>query len=123
GAYSHVQGSHEWVNKVDRLVLLAGINRGWSISPKPSHMSVFNQAFIWLGCEVGKWTGTAKLVRGIRKGSPFIAHLRLQWLDVLRDGSRVHKPAVIQLLGDEDDVVTDEDSKDVAVAQDFVFMR
>lgn len=45
GVYSSVQGSHEWVNKVDRLVLLAGINRGWSISPRPSQMSIVTQAF------------------------------------------------------------------------------
>src|SRR5260370_5945057 len=86
-------------------------------------MSILTKALIWGGCKLGQWTATAKLIRGIEKGSPFIANLRLQWLDAMRDQSLEHKPVVIQLLGDTDDVVTDEDSKDVAVAQDFVFMR
>jgi pimeloyl-ACP methyl ester carboxylesterase len=122
GVYRSVEGSHDWVDKVDRLVLLAGINRGWSISPRPSHMSMLTQAFASLLREFGRLTGTAKLVRGIERGSPFVANLRLQWLDVMRDRTAGNKPAVIQLLGDDDDVVTDEDNKDVAVAQDFVFM-
>ena len=123
GVFSNDLRPHEWVKKVDRLVLVAGINRGWSISPRPSQMSILTKALMMLGREVGRWTGTAQLIRGIEKGSPFISNLRLQWLNATRDPTLVHKPVVIQLLGDEDDVVSDEDSKDVAVAQEFVFVR
>lgn len=123
GLFSTDTVPHKWVDKADRLVLVAGMNRGWSISPRPSLMSIRTKALIALAWQLGRWTGTAKLARGIERGAPFIANLRLQWLNAIRNGRQVHKPIAIQLLGDQDDAVRDEDSRDVAVAQGFVSIR
>ena len=43
------KGGRDWVDKVERVVSLAGINRGWSIEPKADRMAFWKYAGIWLG--------------------------------------------------------------------------
>jgi pimeloyl-ACP methyl ester carboxylesterase len=122
--YSPRSDKHAWTERVERIVLLAGMNRGWSISTAPTKMGPVTRFVFWLGKSVGRLTGTGLFVRGCERGAPFIANLRLQWLDVTREQLESGRPlAVIQLLGVEDDVVSSADSKDVAVSQDFIFIK
>ena len=105
----------DWVKHVARFVLLAGMNRGWN----PAHRNLLGFGLFFARC-----THTALLVRQGMRGEPFVANLRLQWMEVMRtaDKKEIPRPRVIQLLGDQDDVVSKEDSKDVTVAHDFIWV-
>jgi predicted esterase len=113
-----------WVGRVDRIVLLAGMNRGWSIDHPPAHMAWGTKAKWWLGREIGRMTSTVGLARSCESGSPFVADLRVQWMRHIgrlkRENKRV--PPVIQLLGTIDDTVNAEDSRDVSVSRDFIWI-
>jgi pimeloyl-ACP methyl ester carboxylesterase len=109
-----------WIPKLDRLVLLAGMNRGWDVSgQKPMDMYWHRKAAFWWGSWLGDLTSSGKLIRSMEIGRPFVANLRLEWMDLAKP------PRVVQLLGDIDDVVSEEDNKDLraAVSSQFVWLR
>jgi len=126
----------DWVKKVDRFVLLAGMNRGWTTRPQPKG-ATFKELWVRFEMESGKFIGwatnTAGMIRQCERGEPFVANLRMQWLEVLRkkeleaessDSARTTRGlTVVQLLGDIDDRVSAEDSRDVSVAQGFVWVQ
>ena len=62
------------------------------------------------------------MLRQCESGSPFVANLRIQWLDLMRRLPSGKRPVVIQLLGDRDDIVSSEDQRDVEVARDFIWV-
>ncbi len=112
-----------WVRQVRRFVLLAGMNRGWSLRFRPKQMP--RRVFLLLRflSRFGRIIGVAKLMNNCESGEPFVANLRLQWLDVMRSLQVQDRPTVIQLLGDKDDLVSSEDQRDVTVARDFIWVR
>jgi pimeloyl-ACP methyl ester carboxylesterase len=117
----------EWCKKVDRIVLLAGMNRGWSLDFGPKDMTWgITHEIHRAGILLARFTGTAKFIRSFERGEPFVANLRLQWLSTMEkakvgeDGLRL--PVVVQLLGDKDDRVDKDDSRDVTVARDFIWV-
>jgi pimeloyl-ACP methyl ester carboxylesterase len=116
----------DWVKRVDRFVLLAGTNRGWSHEDPPKEMTLWKATVNSFGMFFGSLSGTGMLVRRIQRGEPFVANLRLQWLDVMSKAkdpkSGLKQPVVVQLLGDQDDVVSKEDNRDVTVAKDFIWV-
>jgi alpha-beta hydrolase superfamily lysophospholipase len=120
------QKRRDWAEKVDRIILLAGINRGWSIS---HHTSLLRAIVMKLGIIVGHLlqfiTGRRLLIFTIRRGAPFITQLRIQWLSMQRHASekKVGKALVIQLLGSIDDLVAPEDNIDLATGQNFVYVH
>ncbi len=73
---------------------------------------------------IGRLTNTGRLIRQCERGEPFVANLRLQWLEAMRasDAPKRRLPTVIQLLGDRDDVVSTDDNKDVTVSKDFIWV-
>jgi len=113
-----------WVKQVERFVLLAGMNRGWNADERPKEMPFS----VWLGILCGmmlcKGTNTGLFLRQAIKGQPFVSNLRLQWLEVAHHADQlgIRRPTVIQLLGDSDLVVSSEDSRDVTVARDFIWV-
>lgn len=106
-------GQAAWARAVTRVVLLAGMNRGWDISgKKPSDMSATTWLAMWVGSWFGRLTDTGRLIRSAEAGAPFVADLRLDWM------RRFQKPQarpveVVQLLGDIDDIVGEDDNKDL----------
>ena len=101
-----------WVHSVERLVLLAGMNRGWSLVPKPTMLPRHRQILWWIGLQLARLLGLGRLFRSMQRGAPFIANLRVQWVSLAladRDeADPVTLPTVIQLLGTVDDVVSQE---------------
>lgn len=117
----------EWAANVDRVILLAGMNRGWEIS---YHMSLLRTTAFSIGVFLGELLVLASrrkpLIFTIRKGSSFISNLRLQWL-AMRNAETIQKKnggdaQVIQLLGSIDDIVSPEDNIDLVTGRDFVYM-
>jgi pimeloyl-ACP methyl ester carboxylesterase len=122
--YSSRSATNAWTEKVGRIVLLAGMNRGWSISTAPAKLGLASRVLFWAGKSVSRFTGTGLLIRGCERGAPFVANLRLQWLDLSRESLQGGRHLeVIQLLGLNDHIVLPEDSKDVAVSQNFIFIK
>lgn len=124
-----------WVNKVLRIVLLAGMNRGWRVS---HHISL-TRAPIWaIGSSfchvVHMLTSQWPLISTIRRGAEFITQLRIQWLLMRRCARMPQTPEkadsppfpgnalTIQLLGSIDDMVAPEDNVDLISGDDFIYL-
>jgi pimeloyl-ACP methyl ester carboxylesterase len=117
----------EWAGKVSRIILLAGMNRGWSIS---YHLSLSNAVIFTIGSFIDDCisllSDSRLLIFNIRKGSSFITNLRLQWL-VMRNQSYIGKKEMgaaltVQLLGSIDDMVGPEDNIDLVTGRDFFYL-
>lgn len=111
-AFLQAEGT-EWAPRVDRIVLLAGLNRGWDLTGhKPSDMSSWRWAGLYAVSWLARLTDSGRLVMDLESGSPFVANLRLDWMEHLRD-DRLGRLEVVQLRGDIDDLVSEEDSRDL----------
>lgn len=98
-----------------RLVLLAGMNRGWDLSgQKPADMRWYSFAWYSFGTWLAKLTGSGQLVMSMEAGAPFVAGLRLDWMRAAHDNKPM--PETVQLLGDIDELVSNADDKDIRVA-------
>jgi len=126
-------GKRRWADKVVRYVSLAGINRGWSLDQRPDNMPLTRYLLGKVGTSVAKLTGTGGLVLAVQRGAPFIADLRVQWIRLARQDTKLAGPGSIptsarklplsiHLVGDIDDVVSREDSQDLAAAKDARFI-
>ncbi len=114
-----------WAQKVERIVLLAGMNRGWQIS---HHRSLPNAVVSFLGVLVAHFLTLIfqrpPLIMSIRRGAPFITQLRVQWLHMRNraEARGIGDAMTIQLLGSVDDMVSPEDNIDLASGHDFVYL-
>ena len=103
-----------WAPKISRLILLAGMNRGWSVeSTKDWWTSV-----VWsLGQLYSEYVLRGKATTlAIRRGAPYIVQTRLQWLSLMNCAlDRRPKFLAVQLLGSIDDHVAPSDSIDWSV--------
>jgi hypothetical protein len=121
------RGHRKWVACVNRFVLLAGMNRGWSTDPKPSEMKASTYALFRVGQWVAHVFSIGGLVMSIRRGTPFMANTRLQWIRIARSQDvvemRISFPQVIQIIGDQDDVVSKEDGQDLRTAAGAIFVN
>src|SRR5205807_2775131 len=73
--------SRPWAKRVRRIILLAGMNRGWRIS---HHLSMSKAIMMSIGVCAGRikefLTGKKLLIFQNHRGAPFLTQLRLQWL-------------------------------------------
>jgi len=117
--------SQSWGIKITRIILLAGMNRGWAIS---HHMGLGRAIKMTLGCLIGNLlvsvTRKSLLIFEVRRGAPFLTQLRLEWMEMVRQPSpKDWKPlTIVQLLGSVDDVVSPEDNVDLVTGQSFVYL-
>jgi pimeloyl-ACP methyl ester carboxylesterase len=122
---AHLNAAEPWADKVSRLILLAGMNRGWDVSgQKPSDMRWYAYAGRAFLAWFGKLTHNGQLVLAGQTGSPFVADLRLEWMQWMRE-TRTKPLQIVQLLGDIDDLVSPEDNEDLRVSAqaDFVWLK
>jgi pimeloyl-ACP methyl ester carboxylesterase len=112
-----------WAGGIERLVLLAGLTRGWTMTSAHNWWAATSLTLTAFFAEL--LTNGQMTVLGARRGSPFVVQTRLQWLALVRrNGSR--PIPVVQLLGSVDDVVSPEDTVDYAVDlgnESFVLME
>jgi pimeloyl-ACP methyl ester carboxylesterase len=123
---------------IKRIVMLAGLSRGWSVASAKSWTQAFTWGVMEVFGELSAWTtGVPFTVFSVRRGAPFLVQTRLQWLALVMRPIRVHgkwnpmtsDPArfdavcqnyspdfdLIQLLGTQDDTVSPEDMLDNSV--------
>lgn len=110
-----------WAAKVERIILMAAINRGLS-NAKPEQMSWVRYVLQSLGWIIVPPLGIGKFLTRLRQGSPFVANLRVQWIR-LSQATTVQLPPTIQLLGDSDAVVAEEDNVDVLADTGFRYIK
>jgi hypothetical protein len=101
-----------WADRISRVVLLAGLARGWSVN---SALTWFDTVLWSCGAFLGETLCRGRsFLLALRSGSPFMVHTRLQWLALTRAGKR---PIIVQLLGTIDDLVSPEDNIDLFIDQ------
>jgi len=122
--------ARDWAPLVERVILFAGMNRGWRVS---HHLSLRHAPFWALGsvaCRLIRlFSGRWPLIFRIRRGAEFITQLRIQWLAMRhRSGASPGDPAstaagaiTIQLLGSRDDMVAPEDNVDLVSGKQFYY--
>lgn len=115
-----------WAEKVTRLILFAGINKGWTLNP---HLSLRLTLWFSLGIIIGKVMrtfGYTPIIFKTRKGAPFITQLRLQSLSmyeqVQKKTKNVGDALTVQLLGSMDSIVSPEDDVDLVSGNSFVYL-
>jgi pimeloyl-ACP methyl ester carboxylesterase len=107
-----------WAHKVTRIILLAGLNRGWSIE---SNLPRAKSALLRFGEGLARLLDKGHLWISCRRGADFITELRIQWLSMLRHNDR---PApTIQLLGTIDDLVIQDDDIDLQIGKNFIYLE
>jgi pimeloyl-ACP methyl ester carboxylesterase len=117
------KNKHDWAPLAGRVVLLAGVSRGWDISGEPPTDA--STLMRWV-MRVGYWGAnllrTSQLIADFERGTRFVANLRLDWMTQMRNKDGVE---VVQLLGDIDDIVRREDNEDLRVmsSKNFAFLR
>jgi pimeloyl-ACP methyl ester carboxylesterase len=116
------KNGEDWSGAVKRIILFAGMNRGWEIS----HHMPLNRVIIWkVGVALGNLifliSGSRPLVFHVRRGSPFLTNLRIQWL-AMKQVKNLDSPLVIQLLGSVDDIVSPDDDIDLISGEDFYYL-
>lgn len=113
-----------WVGLVDRIILLAGTNRGWSLESKRRYLGLIAWLAFGAGLALSRRLGVNRLIRSCERGTPFVANLRVQWMRAARASKAEGRPwpKVIQLVGVNDEEVGNEDHRDVTVSQDFLFV-
>ncbi|RZF63243.1 alpha/beta hydrolase [Sphingomonas populi] len=116
----------DWASRVDRMILLAGMNRGWRVS---HHLNVFRALNWWLGSVFGRivelLTGKSLLIFQVHRGAAFVTQLRIQWLRMRQRAARddvAGKCLTVQLLGSIDDYVSSKDNVDLVAGGDFVYL-
>jgi pimeloyl-ACP methyl ester carboxylesterase len=126
-----------WFRKVSRIILFAGMNRGWTLT---HHLHFFRFILWWILSFAAdtlmafggdRWRLT---IMNIRKGAPFLTELRLQWLALLRKNRNLQKHGAssdrqvpdlaltVQMLGTIDDKVAPADNIDLSTGRDFVYL-
>jgi alpha-beta hydrolase superfamily lysophospholipase len=110
-----------WHRVVERIVLLAGMNRGWTLWPKPPKMRWASWCLRRGGLALARVTGTGRLLRDIERGTPFVVNLRIQWIRASRGSAPM--PMTVQILGDMDDLVSPHDNLDLQAGRDFIYLK
>ena len=115
-----------WALKTDRILLFAGVNRGWSID---HHMGLLNSLVYQLGEDLNAWVtalgGAPFTVMASRHGAPFVNDLRLRWQELPTRWAERQAPGfkVVQLLGTVDDIVPPGDNVDAASSAGLVYLQ
>lgn len=112
--------SRDWHRLVSRIILMAGTNRGWTLDKKARHLAWHRWLAFWLASLLWHWFRVGRLINSVRGGAPFVANLRVQWLNLTKDSTQA-VPATIQLLGTIDDIVSEEDNVDVQSGANFIY--
>lgn len=107
-----------WAKHVTRMALLAGMNRGWNVNGlRPLDMSEWKRWYWRIGEWFGRLTRTGSFILDLKTGTEFVADLRLDWMNAMRDPAKSGQIEVVQLLGDIDDVVSLADNEDLRAMQ------
>jgi len=121
---NHDTEPRPWASRVERVVLLAALNRGFTINHSLGlGWAIKFSVAVTVGRLMGAF-GREPIAFAARRGSVFITQMRIQWL-TMRERMRLsneHRAVCVQLLGSVDDIVSPEDSIDLVAGRDFFYL-
>ncbi len=120
--YPHNTPPNDWTTRVERIILLAGINRGWSLDNQPANMSLIRFiAWRYVLAPIVRALPILKVLKEIERGAPFVVNLRIQWIRLIQREPNQMVP-VFQLLGTVDSLVSSSDDRDLYVHREFIYI-
>ena len=126
GAFPDKVASHDsWANKVDRILLLASVNKG--IGPDADWWGIRAS---WLNWLLRNFPHPRFVLEDVALGSDFVADIRIAWIRhfgslIQSHGNPTHSaaPHVVQFWGTEDSIVTERDNADLEAFNGPVLVR
>lgn len=104
-----------WAQRIERLILLAGLNRGWSVTGAKDWITAMKWSLGHVLAEcVHIFRGRYPTIFDFRSGSLFMVQTRLQWLALMRS-EMATRLFTVQLVGTLDDMVPLADAVDFDV--------
>ena len=124
-AYDEKTEPRKWAANLDRVILFAGMNRGWTLN---HHLYTSTAILMRIGIFIGhilRLFGLTPLAFKTRRGASFITQLRIQWLSMLRHANRkgIGNGLTIQLLGTIDDIISPDDNIDLVTGSNFIYLE
>lgn len=133
-----------WAHKVRRIVMLAGITRGWEFSTaSPDHVRFMSPLLFGLARFIGILKGTGQpaerkypFIWRLQRGSPFVVSTRLQYVRVVENlraqvtaaetpnaltASGV--PSTVFLLGARDEYISPADCTELGPRSEFLYIE
>jgi alpha-beta hydrolase superfamily lysophospholipase len=98
-----------WAAKVRRIVLVAGLSRGYSTRLEPGRRTL---RLLVIKLLVSVVSPIRFVWKDALAGAPFVTNLRLTWMRYMAEHPD-RQPEVVQLLGTSDSLVQREDSRDI----------
>ncbi|SAL67435.1 hypothetical protein [Caballeronia humi] len=132
-----------WADKIDRMVMLSGVTRGWEFSSAcPAHVRFLGPLLNKVASIVGWWKAkhepvesTIPLIYQFKRGSPFVVSSRIQYVNVFEELRRRRHllpasllrdsglPSTIFLLGAKDEFISPADCTELGPRAEFVFIE
>lgn len=134
-----------WAAKIDRLVMISGITRGWEFSSaSPAHIRFLGPLLLFSAKLVGWWrnfrahradAGTIPFIWQLKRGSPFVITTRIQYINVLEALRAAPKsalpaplridglPSTVFLLGATDEFISPADCTEMGPRLEFAFIE
>lgn len=112
--------AHSWAPRIRRAVLMAAVNRGWQTEERPRDAPWLFWVLLKVFAGLLRMFGLGGFIHGFRRGAPFIANLRIQWIR-LSNAEPSRLPSTVQLLGDVDWLARREDNVDLESSKGFAF--
>ncbi|MDJ0890202.1 MAG: hypothetical protein QNK18_03240 [Gammaproteobacteria bacterium] len=132
-----------WAHKIDRMVILAGITRGWEYSTaSPAHVRFLAPVLYRITLAVGRFKrkGTdgfsnTPFIWQLKRGSPFVISTRIQYINVLqalRESGKQNNdrpfrvnglPSTVFLLGAKDEFLSPADCTELGPRDEFAFVE
>jgi len=118
-----------WADRVKRMVFLAGVTRGWSISTAtPAALRFFAPILLTVLNASARLRGQGEsFIQQIKRGAPFVIESRLLYLQVeqycARADAKFKLPHTVLLLGSRDEFVSPADALDLGLSSDFSYIE
>lgn len=132
-----------WADKIDRIVMLAGITRGWEFSSaSPAHVRFFAPLLLKLTSVIG-WYKTKKtgaksgipFIWQLKRGSPFVISTRIQYINVFEELQKRQPdlpdaplraerlPSTVFVVGAKDEYISPSDCTELGPRIEFAFIE
>lgn len=142
-----VKNSAAWADKIDRIVMLSGVTRGWEFSSaSPAHVRFLAPVLQKVTSMVGWWKtkktkveSSTPLIWQLKRGSPFVVTTRIQYINVFKDlqenlkNRQIDKaasplrvkglPSTVFLLGAKDEYISPSDCTELGPRIEFAFIE
>jgi hypothetical protein len=104
-----------WAKQVGRIVLVAGLSRGWDLA-RPARPGALDLVGLRLLAWLGRLLGWGRLAFSFERGAPFVDEMRRDWMDwqgSVADGARIE---IVHVLGDRDILIGADEDEDLRAA-------